>query len=348
MKKFFIYSFIFVAIILPLKINAQFAPAAGQVGSTAIHKDSSIFIDWAKTCIVERGYINIEDKNQTYTQGELTSNRAFFGKDENAVGMPQGAMDIVSFGDGGSAIITFNKPIKNGLGADFAIFSNGFLAQTPPNLFFLELAFVEVSSNGIDYIRFPATSLTQVENQVGTYGQINPEKIHNLASKYIYNYGTPFDLEDLIDSVNIDIQNVTHIKLIDVIGSINSNYASYDSQGNIINDPWSTPFWTCGFDLDAVGVINNSTNFNSNSDKDLFIIYPNPVFKDNIIHVKFNKFNDFEKQVEIYDVCGKLIFQEKTVKNKFDIDISNFNNQLYFIYIKTENYNLFKKIIITK
>jgi hypothetical protein len=35
-----------------------------------------------------------------------------------------------------------------------------------------------------------------------------------------------------------------------------NNYASYDSQGHQINDPWPTNFPTGGFDLDAVGVIN--------------------------------------------------------------------------------------------
>jgi hypothetical protein len=35
-----------------------------------------------------------------------------------------------------------------------------------------------------------------------------------------------------------------------------NNYASCDSQGHQINDPWPTPFPTGGFDLDAVGVIH--------------------------------------------------------------------------------------------
>ena len=38
---------------------------------------------------------------------------------------------------------------------------------------------------------------------------------------------------------------------------MNNLYASYDSQGNIINDPFPTPFETGGFDLDAIGVIHS-------------------------------------------------------------------------------------------
>jgi hypothetical protein len=43
---------------------------------------------------------------------------------------------------------------------------------------------------------------------------------------------------------------------VDVVGSITPAYATYDSQGNMVNDPWPTPYSSSGFDLDAVGVIN--------------------------------------------------------------------------------------------
>ena len=61
----------------------------------------------------------------------------------------------------------------------------------------------------------------------------------------------------MIGITNLDINNITHVKIIDVIGSINQSYASYDSQGNIINDPFPTPYETGGFDLDAIGVIHS-------------------------------------------------------------------------------------------
>ena len=35
-----------------------------------------------------------------------------------------------------------------------------------------------------------------------------------------------------------------------------NDYSRCDSQGHQINDPWPTNFPTGGFDLDAVGVIN--------------------------------------------------------------------------------------------
>ncbi|MEZ4549679.1 MAG: hypothetical protein R2874_04140 [Desulfobacterales bacterium] len=54
------------------------------------------------------------------------------------------SFDVV-LGRGGSIILTFDPPVENGEGWDFAVFENSF------NDFNLELAFVEVSSNGTDF-----------------------------------------------------------------------------------------------------------------------------------------------------------------------------------------------------
>ena len=40
---------------------AQFAPAAGQAGTTAMFKDSSAFVNWVKTCVTSRGLQDISD-----------------------------------------------------------------------------------------------------------------------------------------------------------------------------------------------------------------------------------------------------------------------------------------------
>jgi hypothetical protein len=49
----FIFSLLLFFIIAPL--HAQFDPPAGEVGSKAIHRDSSIFKAWATGCEVVRG-----------------------------------------------------------------------------------------------------------------------------------------------------------------------------------------------------------------------------------------------------------------------------------------------------
>lgn len=80
--------------------------------------------------------------------------------------------------------------------------------------------------------------------------------INNFAGKYRLNYGTPFDLSELPDNALLDKNAVRYIKLIDVVGTINPEYASSDAFGNIVNDPFPTPFNSGGFDLTGVGVIH--------------------------------------------------------------------------------------------
>jgi len=224
-----------------------FSPSGEQAGSTAIHASSSLIVGWAtEVANLTRGPQNIANPSL---------GNASVGVGENALGAANGS--LVSLGDGGSITLSFNTAITNGLGTDFAVFENAFRQSSSSPLYFLELAFVEVSSNGLDFFRFPSISLTQTETQVGGFGNLDPTYIHNLAGKDLAGWGTAFDLADMLGiSPLLDVNAVTHIRLIDVVGSINPLYASYDSLGNMINDPYSTPFASGGFDLDAIGVIN--------------------------------------------------------------------------------------------
>ncbi len=285
-----------------------YAPPAGEPNSTAIHMDDANFVSWATGITVERGYNNINNPDLGY---------ASYGDDANALGKADGdPYGVVSLGDGGVATLTFDYPITNGNGYDFAVFENAF------DNTFLELAFVEVSSDGNNFFRFDSVSLTPTNVQVGSFGTLDATNLHNLAGKYRQGYGTPFDLEELKD-VNslLDVNSVTHVRIIDVVGFVEpadfygdgivdffdhsifdaaytkgpddedwnqdcdisepandtidmldfaqfvvkwlseNDYASYDSQRHQINDPWPTAFdiGTGGFDLDAVGVINEKT-----------------------------------------------------------------------------------------
>jgi len=311
---------------------AQFEPAANSIGSSAIHKDSSIIVEWATKCTIQRGYINILDTSKYFTQSEITSNKAFFGDQNYCIGNPKSIDNVVSLGDSGIAILEFENLITNKSGYDFAIFENGLKSQFSPFQYFLELAFVEVSSDGLNYVRFPATSLTQ--NPINTYGQITPEKINNLAGKYILDYGTPFDLEDLKDSLNIDIENIKYIKIIDVVGCDNEKFCSYDILGNKIYDPYPTPFWTCGFDLAGVGIINSKQSIISAS---LINIYPNPT--NDFLYFNTNDIFD----IKIYDIMGKLVLNQKTIIGKNKIDVNNLKSGIYIIKSNNnENYKFVK------
>ena len=223
-------------------LAGPYAPPAGEPNSTAIDMDDPNFVGWATGIGVQRGYVNISEPGWGYVS---------YGNDSDALGKANGdSYGVISLGDGGTATLTFDYPITNRDGYDFAVFENAF------NDTFLELAFVEVSSDGNNFFGFEAISLTQTDTQVGGFGSLDTTNLHNFAGKYRQGYGTPFDLEELAD-VNslLDINCITHVRIIDVVGCIQDEYASYDSLGNKINDPWATPFSTGGFDLEAIGVL---------------------------------------------------------------------------------------------
>lgn len=220
-----------------------FAPAAGQADTTAIAKADSTIVAWATSV-----------ENLTRGKQDISNAASALAN----VGAPADVLrnnaGVLSLGDAGSITLGFAQPITNGAGFDFAVFENGFASGS---LAYLELAFVEVSSNGADFFRFNATSLTPTAAQVSSFGLIDPTNLNNLAGKYISGFGTPFDLAELVGtSPLLDVNNIQFVRLIDVGGTINPLYATLDGQGNFINDPWPTAFGSSGFDLDAVGVIN--------------------------------------------------------------------------------------------
>lgn len=295
---------------IPAMAMSQFAPAAGKPGSTALRGDSSCFVAWASACVIQRGLMDISQPDSGY---------ATVGTEGSALG-PAKQNGVVSLGDGGSATLSFPKPITNGPGWDFAIFENTFLDT------FLELAFVEVSTDGTHYVRFPALSYSDTQNQTGPFGATYPEKVHNLAGKYIVGYGTPFDLEELKDSANLDVNDVRFVRVIDVVGSILDDYSTRDSKGNKINDPWPTLFPSAGFDLDAVGVIHQQTTSDLNYPTVKTIaVWPNPGSGG---HMIVNTEND--ATLHIYATGGNLIETVFLYRGQNDVNLSLPAGMYYF------------------
>jgi hypothetical protein len=153
---------------------------------------------------------------------------------------------VASLGDNGSITLTFPAPITDGPGPDFAVFENANSER------FLELASVEVSSDGTNFTRFPCHALGK--DPVDTYAKTNQteaDSFANLAGKQLKGFGTPFDLRELAGTPGLDTRRVTHVRVVDVVG----DGSSRDSYGNPIYDPF--PTWgSGGFDLDGIGVLH--------------------------------------------------------------------------------------------
>ncbi|HEY9177309.1 MAG TPA: T9SS type A sorting domain-containing protein [Flavipsychrobacter sp.] len=319
--RFFVLLYI---ICCSLPAVAQYAPQAGVAGSTAISKADNNIVGWAATCTVERGWLDIADKQQ---------GRASLGEAGNAIGKADNS--IVSLGDSGVAILTFPAPLYNGPGADFAVFENGFVNPNNPEEAFLELAFVEVSSDGVNYTRFPASSLTDTP-QVPVAGvYMNARKVHNLAGKYISNYGTPFDLDELKNVPGLDVNNITHVRLVDVVGSMGA-HASMDKDGNPINDPYPSAIPSCGFDLDGVAALHMVGRWPSGVDNaveaNTIRLYPNPA--QNSIQVSVVGIT--AGKLTIKDVTGRSILY-KDATEYTQVDISHLSAGIYYLILNDGN-----------
>ena len=318
------YTFVWPQNILPAPAPEEVGPSdevfdgpVGTEGCQAIRYNDPAILGWASTCTINRGRQDIVNPIDT----------AGFGTAANAIGAIDtiNSMSVVSLGDCGSAVLTFDIPIQNGEGYDFAVFENGFNAS------FLELAFVEVSSDGIHYFRFPAISNTPTDVQVGPYGSLDCTKLKNLAGKYQAGWGTPFDLEDLPDDTLLDKNNITHVKLVDVVGTINPRYATRDSRGHIINDPYPNTAdqggSKSGFDLDGVCVLNGwrPSAVREYVENNHLNVYPNPC--NTQITVEAN----IGEPVMVFNTVGKLVYRTIADDNSMILNVSSYPAGLYIV-----------------
>lgn len=309
---------------------AQYAPQAGVAGSDAIAAASSRFVAWATDCRVQRGLKQIGDTTQGYAEA---------GDSSLALGMADAT--IVSLGDSGIATLTFAKPITNGPGADFAVFENGFANGANPEEAFLELGFVEVSSDGVHFFRFPAASLIQDTNQLSSVvnlNYVNARLLNNLAGKYISGYGTPFDLQELAGTTGLDVNRITHVRVIDVIGSING-HTCYDASGHKINDPFPTNFPTGGFDLDAVGVINqlNTSGIATTNQSLALNVYPNPATEQ--VTVQWAATPGGTLTLQLTDATGRLMDRRMLQAGETAIPLQALPAGIYYLTARDEKGN---------
>ncbi len=178
---------------------------------------------------------------------------ATLGAEANVLGAATGnSGDVLSLGDGGSITVHLSSGISNGPGNDFAVYENGF-----SDLFglFAEFAYVEVASNGVDFVRFETHTVNTLP--VGSFDTTDPTDYDGFAGRHAALLGTGFDLADLafeplVQDGTVDVLDVQYVRITDVIG----DGSTFDDFGNPVYDPYATPFSSGGFDLEAVGVIH--------------------------------------------------------------------------------------------
>jgi len=308
-------AYILLGLIVPCISMAQsgpYHPAATVPGTNAIGYQSAFVVDWASGVEVDRGPVVIENSG-----GPLATS----GVKNMALGQSDGA--IVSLGDGGSATLTFDEFIVDRPGYDLAVFENGFY-YPGDDAYFLELATVAVSSDGINFFTFPPHSLTDTSQQVGSFQTMDPTYINNLAGKYEGGQGTPFDLAELAGIPELDIQAVTHVRVTDVVGTINRNWATLDTAGNPINDPYPTDFASSGFDLDAVAIVNENVGLQERRRPEWLTIYD--------ANQQLVVQSDIAVDIKVFSALGQLCIQDRVQVGSYAIPHA-LNPGVYILHV---------------
>lgn len=187
------------------------------------------------------------------------------------LGLWQGATEVYTLGVGGTIVLELDSPLVNAAGTDLIVCENPFLVLGTVTSF-AEAMFVEVSSNGVDFARFP----TQYVGDTGPFSPtiglppawysgfagVMPVSA-NLAAgidplDVVAAGGDAFDLAELEDHPLVtgkllNLDQISFVRLIDIESGMEQ-----DSNGTIV--------WDAGLDglaasdVDALIGVNNLAN----------------------------------------------------------------------------------------
>lgn len=185
-------------------------------------------------------------------------------------GASQGSIDTYTLGSGGSLTLRMEPAVVDGGGADLLVCENPFFV-TGTLQSFVEAAFVEVSSDGTHFARFP-TSYTGPETALPPFSGIPPARYRGFAGVLPVSANPPvvdplnltaaggdtFDLRDLINdplvlAEQLDLGAVRFVRLVDVVAG-----AAQDSAGKTVFDCGIGGLAAC--DIDAVVGLNTQSN----------------------------------------------------------------------------------------
>ena len=177
-------------------------------------------------------------------------------------GLGSGSLDVLTLGDGGSVTLGFDVTIVDGPGADFSVFENGFAFGSAV---FAEIAYVEVSTDGVAFARFDSSygpvgggagGGTEMGAFSGVAGgmpvlanvSVDPTSPFDPSSSG----GESFDLAELTDhpavlAGTVDLDDVRFVRLADVLPG------ESDSSGQLFVDGGFG-----GADFDAVAVLHHA------------------------------------------------------------------------------------------
>jgi hypothetical protein len=189
----------------------------------------------------------------------------------SGAGLFSGATDTATLGVGGSVTLEFAGHCVNGPGTDLLVCENPFLVGGTSDSF-AETCFVEVSSDGVHYARFP-TSYTGLPGPFLPFTGAPQHWYAGLAGvrpvltnpplgpdplDVVHAGGDAFDLASLLDNPvvlagDLNLDAIHWVRLVDI-----DTGTATDDQG--------VPIWDCGIDtsssadIDALVAVNNDAN----------------------------------------------------------------------------------------
>ena len=188
------------------------------------------------------------------------------------LGLSSGSLDVLSLGSAGQVTLGFDVTITDGPGVDLVAFENGFELSGGV---FAEVAFVEVSTNGLDFARLPSRYRGEVgplpafgNVPYGTYsGLVGGVPVRaNVDTNTIDPLdpvgagGEAFDLADLaphplVLAGAVDLNEIHFVRLVDAVAGVDT-----DSESLLV---WDNGGAASSADIDAVAVIQHTGNQSS-------------------------------------------------------------------------------------
>ena len=147
-------------------------------------------------------------------------------------GSINGSLDVVTLGNGGSITLGFApSAIVDRPGPDFIVFENAFYVNGDPDAPYAELASVEVSDDGADFVAYPCTASVAPYGSCAGWHPVyaNPDDNTIDPTDPVVAGGDAFDLADL------GMPEARYVRITDRVDLTGSNGT---------------------FDLDAVSIVN--------------------------------------------------------------------------------------------
>ena len=186
-------------------------------------------------------------------------------------GLGSGSTDVLSLGEGGSVTLGFDVTIADGPGVDFTVFENGFMFGSGH---FAEVAFVEVSTDGMSFARLPSSyvgvqtppdfsrmPLGTSDGIAGALAVVSNVFDGNTPSPFepVLSGGDAFDLAVLADhplvlAGTVDLAAIHFVRLVDAP----SDGSSADTSGTPVWDSRNNAVAANSADIDAVAVIQHT------------------------------------------------------------------------------------------